>query len=154
MKRTKLLCVDNDPSFRDFYQALLGSCGYEVMVAGGGRQALKLFRSHEKDIAAVISDYEMPGMNGAELAAELKKTRPGVPVIMVSGCQPILEEAPHFVDAAISKGATMDEILESLKGVLQAQTTYPNIPLSRYIPLGSALASVAMAVMLGLRIWK
>ena len=78
MNRPTLLCVDDDPGIRQLYEAMLGTYGYEVLVAEGGHQALNLFRSKAKEIDAVISDYEMPGMNGAQLAAELKRYDPDI----------------------------------------------------------------------------
>ena len=74
MNRPTLLCVDDDPGIRELYETMLGTYGYEVLVAEGGLQALNLFRSKKKEIDAVISDYEMPGMNGAQLAAKARGT--------------------------------------------------------------------------------
>jgi CheY-like chemotaxis protein len=116
MTRSKLLCVDDDAAVRELYRILLGSFGYEVVVAENGAEALQLFRLREFD--AVILDYEMPGMNGGELAAEIKRRSSLVPIIMVSGCQPVVEEAPRFVDAAVAKGARMDRLLEKLEMLL------------------------------------
>src|SRR5207247_11400656 len=92
MHRPTLLCVHDGPGIRELYEAMLGTYGYEVLVAEGGLQALNLFRSKRKEIDAVISDYEMPGMNGAQLAAELKRCDPEIPVIVISGSLPILEQ--------------------------------------------------------------
>jgi CheY-like chemotaxis protein len=91
-------------AFANCNEAMLGTYAYEVLVAEGGHQALNLFRSKTKEIDAVISDYEMPGMNGAQLAAELKRYDPETPVIVISGFLPILEQTPYFVDAAVPKG--------------------------------------------------
>jgi len=154
MKRHTLLCVDDDLGLREFYEAPFGSQGYEVIVADGGPQALKLFHSKKKEIDAVIADYDMPGMNGAELAAELKRCAPRLPVIMISGCTPVLEEASHFVDAAMEKGAPVDKIVDRVKILLAARRADPTpIPLSRYVPLGSALTGVATVAFFLARIW-
>ena len=118
MKATTLLCVDDDPQFRNFYSLMFGSYGYEVITSGNGRQALKLFHCREHDIAAVISDYEMPGMNGAELPAELKRCNPLLPIIIVSGSQPVLEEALHFVDASVEKGSPIGTFLDKVESLL------------------------------------
>src|SRR2546427_12555065 len=101
MKRHTLMCVDDDPGIRELYEALLGSQGYEVIVAGGGPQALKLFHSKKEKIDRVIADYDMPGMNGAELAAALKDSAPRLAVMLTSGCTPVLEQDPHLLDAAM-----------------------------------------------------
>jgi CheY-like chemotaxis protein len=118
MKRPRLLCVDDDPGMRGFYAALLGNHGYEVVVASSGRQALTILRNDPKKIDAVITDYDMPEMNGPQLAAALKHMQPGLPIMMVSGSQPTLEEAPHFVDAALAKGAPIQIILNEIELLL------------------------------------
>jgi len=100
---------------------MLGTYGYEVLVAEGGHQALNLFRSKAKEIDAVISDYEMPGMNGAQLAAELKRYDPDIPVIVISGSLPVLEQTPYFVDAAVPKGASVEKIVDHIEALLEAR---------------------------------
>ena len=121
MNRTTLLCVDDDPGIRELYEAMLESHGYEVLLAEGGYEALNLFRSRKKEIDAVISDYEMPGMNGAQLAAELKRYDPDIPVIVISGSLPVLEETPYFVDAAVPKGASVEKIVDHIEALLEAR---------------------------------
>ncbi len=121
MNRPTLLCMDDDPGIRQLYEAMLGTYGYEVLVAEGGHQALNLFRSKASEIDAVISDYEMPGMNGAQLAAELKRYDPEIPVIVISGSLPILEQTPYFVDAAVPKGASVEKIVDHIEALLEAR---------------------------------
>src|SRR5437868_2264874 len=149
LRRAKLLCVDDDPGIREFYDTLFGSHNYEVVPASDGRQALTILHSHPNQIDAVISDYDMPGMTGPELAAQIKLRWPELPVIIVSGSQPVLEEAPHFVDAAMAKGAPIHEILRRV-GLLVGEREQPDsgLRLTRFIPLGSALATVALAALL------
>jgi CheY-like chemotaxis protein len=151
MKCPKLLCVDDDPGIREFYATLLGTHGYEVVLAGSGRQALNLFHRRGESIDAVITDYEMPEMSGPELAAELKRFNPSLPVIMVSGSRPVVEEAPLFVDAALAKGAPIQQILDEIRGLLAVAA--PNASWSRYVPLGEALAAAAGAALFINRIW-
>ena len=117
IKRPTLLCVDDDAGIRGFYEALFGRYGYGVIVASSGHQALELLHANAADIDAVISDYHMPGMNGAELAVEIKRCKPTLPVIMITGRQPVPEEAPHCVDAALAKGEPVDRILDQV-GIL------------------------------------
>src|SRR3989449_8330827 len=95
MKNSTLLCVDDDLGILEFYETMLGSNGYHVLLAQDGRQALAVFQEKVKEIDAVISDYEMPGVNGIELAAELKRYNSSLPVIMISGCLPLLDNIRH-----------------------------------------------------------
>jgi CheY-like chemotaxis protein len=114
MKSHIVMCVDDDAGIRKLYGTLLGQNGYEVIAATNGRHALHVFESKEKEIDAVILDYEMPGMNGLELATWLKQRHPALPVIMVSGSHPELEQMAPFIDAAIGKGVSLQHILDRL----------------------------------------
>jgi CheY-like chemotaxis protein len=118
MKCFTVLCVDDDAGIRELYGALLCRNGYEVIAARDGRHALHIFQSQEKEIDAVILDYEMPGMNGLELAAWLKQRQPRLPVIMISGSHPVFEEMVPFVDAAMGKGVPLRNILDRLQVLL------------------------------------
>ena len=66
----------------------------------------------------MILDYEMPGMNGLELAAWLKQRQPSLPVMMISGSHPLLEDMTPFVDAALGKGVPLRNILDRLEVLL------------------------------------
>ncbi len=118
MKSPTVLCVDDDAGIRELYGALLGQNGYEVIAASNGRHALHVFQDKKGQIDAVILDYEMPGMNGLELAAWLKQRHPSLPVIMISGSHPELEEMAPFVDAAMGKGVPLRHILDRLELLL------------------------------------
>lgn len=149
MRRAKLLCVDDDPGIREFYGSLFGSHNYEVVPVASGRDALSVLRSHSSQIDAVISDYDMPGMTGPELAAQIKQLRPELPVLIVSGSQPVLEEAPHFVDAAMAKGAPIHELLGRVKLLVkQGMHSEAGLGITGFVPLGSALATVAIGALL------
>jgi CheY-like chemotaxis protein len=127
MKSLTVMCVDDDAGIRELYGALLGQNGYEVIAASNGRHALHVFETKENEIDAVILDYEMPGMNGLELATSLKQRHPTLPVIMVSGSHPDLEQMAPFVDAAMGKGVPSQHILDRLQ-VLLAPSRVPTPP--------------------------
>ena len=117
-----VLCVDDAEEILGFYQDLLGKFGYTVMAAGDGPEALDLFQSTKSQIDAVILDYQMPGINGLELAIALKRLKPDLPIIMVSGDGPRLEEMSPFVDVAIPKGVSMREVTHRLELLLEGRT--------------------------------
>jgi len=154
MTRPTLLCADDDTAVRELYRILLDSYGYDVIVAEDGYHALKLF--HANNVSAVILDYEMPGLRGSEVAAEIKRHNPDTPVLIVSGCQSVVEDAPRFVDAALAKGAPIARLLdkiETLLNVARSQARRPSFA-REFVPLGSALATVVMAAALISRVWK
>jgi CheY-like chemotaxis protein len=103
MKSLTVMCVDDDAGIRELCGALLSQNGYEFIAASNGLHALHVFETKENEIDAVILDYEMPGMNGLEPATWLKQRHPTLPVIMVSGSHPDLEQMAPFVDAAMGK---------------------------------------------------
>ena len=154
MNRPKLLCVDDDPSLRELYRVMFGSYGYQVTVAESGDRALELFHSHNFD--GVVVDHEMPGLKGSEVAAILKHKSPDIPVIMVSGCQSVVEDAPRFVDAAIAKGSPIGLLLDKMGTLLgtHAPSNPPNPVFSGFLPLGSALATMAFLGFLVPRFWR
>ncbi len=123
MKCPTVLCVDDDAGIRDLYGALLGQNGYEVIAASSGRHALRVFQDKEAEIDAVILDYEMPGMNGLELAARIKERNPSLPVMMISGSHHELEAMAPNVDTALGKGVPLQNILERLEVLLGSGQT-------------------------------
>lgn len=114
MKSPLVLCVDDDKGIREFYGRLLTKEGYEVISAGTGPQALDLVQSAKITVDAAILDYELPGMNGFELAVRLKLHDPALPILMISGCVPELDDMLPFVDAAMNKGVPIRHILEGI----------------------------------------
>jgi CheY-like chemotaxis protein len=125
LKSPLVLCVDDDAAIREFYGCLLGREGYEVIFAGTGLQALALVQSARNPVDAAILDYELPGMNGFELAVRLKQHDPGLPILMISGCLPDLEEMLPFVDAAMSKGVPVRSILEGVDLLVASRRKSP-----------------------------
>lgn len=153
MAKRKLLCVDDDSGTRKFYQDMFSCYGYDVTVAANGREALKLFLSRKVD--AVVTDLEMPGMTGTELASRLKRLRPELPVVLVSGSKAVVETPPKMVDAFVAKGAPINKLIDQMDTVIAARVS-KRAPLrpKRFIPLGSVLASIAVVVYALPRIWK
>ena len=153
MAKRKLLCVDDDSGIRKFYKDMFGCHGYEVTVAASGREALKLFLSRKVD--AVVTDMEMPGMSGTELASKLKQLRPELPVVLVSGSKSVVETPPKAVDASLPKGASITRLIDQMDTVIAARFSKRS-PLRprRFVPLGSVLASIAIMVYAVPRIWK
>jgi signal transduction histidine kinase len=77
-----LLVVDDAPFFRRLLLDLLQSRGFTVLEAACGQEVIDLINRQEID--ALLSDIEMPGMNGPELLRRVKRQQPDVPVIMIS----------------------------------------------------------------------
>ncbi|MFJ6024043.1 response regulator [Brevundimonas sp. NPDC092305] len=79
-----VLVVDDDEAVREVTSGYLTDLGYTVVEAGSGGAALEVF-DRRPDIEAVILDFAMPGMNGADVARELLGRRPTVPILFATG---------------------------------------------------------------------
>ncbi|HYD28713.1 response regulator [Brevundimonas sp.] len=79
-----VLVVDDDDAVREVTAGLLTDLGYNVVEAGSGGAALDIIERHD-GISAVVLDFAMPGMNGADLARELRARRPRVPILFATG---------------------------------------------------------------------
>jgi signal transduction histidine kinase/ActR/RegA family two-component response regulator len=80
---TSVLIVDDDRLVRRFMAESLRNLGYRVFDADGGEAALSLLKANRFD--AMIADFAMPGMNGAELVRAAAEIQPGLPTLIVSG---------------------------------------------------------------------
>jgi len=78
-----ILVVDDEPAIQGTLRAVLEDEGYRVTTAGAGAEAIRLVTDEAPDL--VFLDIWMPGMDGLETLAELKRVRPEATVIMISG---------------------------------------------------------------------
>lgn len=119
--RKTILLVDDQADVRRILKRMLSSLGYAVLTAEGGDNALSLEREHEGRIDVLLTDLEMPGMDGRQLAAELRRRRPDIGVLFLSG-QPD-DSAPDASAADESdfllKPCTMNELSRSLSRLIE-----------------------------------
>lgn len=80
--KTRILIVDDELSMREFLSILLEREGYEVAMAANAEEALGLIDNSLFDL--VISDVQMPGLNGIELLARIKQSAPDTAVLMIT----------------------------------------------------------------------
>ena len=81
--KAKILLVDDEERFRTTLKKMLTAQGLTVALAAGGQEALDLMRLEPYDVALV--DIRMPGMDGLQTLAQMKKLVPGMEVIMLTG---------------------------------------------------------------------
>jgi CheY-like chemotaxis protein len=111
-KRGVLLCIDDTVPVLEVLTCVLEECGYSVIVAPNGRLGLKIFQAKQVDL--VILDQEMPGMSGHEVAVEMRRVKPSVPIIMHSGYAELSQEEVRIVDAFVPKGASFRPLLSEI----------------------------------------
>jgi CheY-like chemotaxis protein len=79
----KVLVVDDDPVVCKSFDRILSGKGYAVITAENGEEALRKLNEEKYDV--VYTDIRMPGMNGLEVAEQLKAKQPWTPVVIITG---------------------------------------------------------------------
>ncbi len=114
-KRT-ILCVDDNEQALSIRKLMLETRGYRVLACSGGQQALELFKQGGVDL--VLSDLQMPGMDGAALVAKIKDISASTPVILFSGKTRVYEQDMR-ADIFLPKGMYSPiELLERIRIML------------------------------------
>ncbi len=102
---------------------LLERLGYTILTAQNGKKALELYRAHRKAIRLVILDMIMPGMNGKETLAALKKIDDNVCVLLSSGYS-LNGEASKIMEMGcrgfIQKPFRIEELSQKIRDVLDS----------------------------------
>jgi two-component system cell cycle sensor histidine kinase/response regulator CckA len=80
-----ILVVDNEKELLNASCEYLASCGYRVLSAEDGKEAIEICDRHRGPISLLISDIVMPRLSGRGLVEHVRKTRPGTNVLMISG---------------------------------------------------------------------
>jgi PAS domain S-box-containing protein len=81
----RILFVDDEEALVTLSERMLRSLGYNVTVETNGIEALDLFRAQPDAFDLIITDYTMPHMTGIELAREILRIRPAIPIILCTG---------------------------------------------------------------------
>jgi signal transduction histidine kinase/CheY-like chemotaxis protein len=81
-----ILVVEDEPVLRDLAHVILADCGYHILEAASGREALGVWESHRDTIDLVLTDMVMPeGVSGMDLAQQLLAAKPNLKLIFASG---------------------------------------------------------------------
>jgi len=94
----KILIVDDEPQVAEVLARSLAREGHLASVAHSGEEALRMLGPTEPD--AVFLDVSMPGMNGLDVLAEVRRRRPTLPVVVITG-----NATPDEVDQVKQLGA-------------------------------------------------
>jgi two-component system cell cycle sensor histidine kinase/response regulator CckA len=105
----RVLLVEDEPQVREIAARFLRRGGYEVLTAVDGCVALELLASNPIDL--ILTDSAMPGMRGEDLAVEVARIRPGLPVILMSGYSDPAAPASSAVAAFLQKPFTLPDLL-------------------------------------------
>lgn len=103
-----ILVVDDEQAIRELLGWMLGDAGHVVYEAANGAEALKFLRG-EKSVDIVLSDINMPEMDGVELCKLVRVEWPDLPVLLISGRPP-----PSGVHAFIAKPFRWDVLSNAI----------------------------------------
>lgn len=117
----RVLCVDDEKVGLAVRRILLEANGYRVWTAEGGVQALQIF--DEQPVDAVILDYSMPGMDGAEVATQMRLRRPETPILLLSAYVALPDDVLRLVDLSLTKGDGAPVLLETLERLFTCRGT-------------------------------
>jgi len=84
----RVLIVDDNESLAEYYSDLLTLNGCKTTVFNNSLEALSSFKFKQNNYDFVLSDISMPNMNGDELAVEMLKVNPNIPIVLCSGFHP------------------------------------------------------------------
>ncbi|MGA7512329.1 MAG: response regulator, partial [Candidatus Sulfotelmatobacter sp.] len=118
-----ILLVEDDAQLRALTSSVLAHCGYKVLSAAGTEEGLALCRENHREIHLLVTDVIMPGMNGRQLAEQVKKLSPSTKVLYVSGYTSnaivhygVLDPGLSFLPKPFSLAALVAKVREVLDG--------------------------------------
>ena len=119
-----ILLTEDEGAVRMATRTILEQAGYTVIEAANGHLALDTYRQRGDEIDLVITDMIMPGMNGRELADQLRTIRSGVRLLFTSGYtddtvfrQSLVEPGSHFIQKPYTPQALTVKVREALSPV-------------------------------------
>jgi CheY-like chemotaxis protein len=114
--RPTLLWIDDFRPGLAMYKTMFENLGFEVLTAPSGKAGIRLAATHNIDL--VVTDYEMPDLDGVSVAAAVKELNPGTPVILFSGSIVVPLRARRVVDACCDKAGSRDPLLRKIYNLL------------------------------------
>ena len=115
-----VLLVEDDDGVRQFAAEVLSRAGYNVRTARHGADAIEQMGKHEDSIDIVVTDVVMPEMGGRELVERLRKQRPELPVLYITGYTDdagMLEELKTADARLLEKPFTASALAEAVAGL-------------------------------------
>jgi PAS domain S-box-containing protein len=126
----QILVVEDDPQVRAVIRRTLQGAGFAVYEAITGLAGINFMNSHPGEIDLVVSDVVMPGVNGRELADQLRVTHPDVPILFMSGYPGgEIEQRGLQVDRAtfIGKPFTSEALIAAVGKTLDRRPSSPRV---------------------------
>ena len=117
--KLSILVVDDEEPVRDLLGWMLEEAGHTVHAEPGGPEALAFLRAR-KPVDVVLSDVNMPGMDGVVLSRRIEAEFPHLPVLLISG-----RPSPAGVPAFLPKPFSSDTLAQAIMNVIAAPPSQP-----------------------------
>jgi CheY-like chemotaxis protein len=119
--RKTILLIDDDPLICEMTQGVLERLGYDSMAVGSAQAARKAFSDNPGQFDLIIVDHILSDESGIDLAEDLLRIRPDIPIVLYTGGQTEIEDVrSKGVRAIIAKGLTRREFAEALDRIFDA----------------------------------
>jgi DNA-binding response OmpR family regulator len=113
-----VLLAEHEPDIRIMLEKLLKQGGYDLLVVEDGQQALQKSEEHKGRIDILVADIQMPGMTGADLAKEMRRTRQDLRIMLLSPTLQgllVLDSTWHFLQKPFLPKALLERIVDVIK---------------------------------------
>lgn len=119
-----ILIIDDELSVLLVMEAMLAVNGYDPITCTNGLEAVRTYLNRKQDIAAILVDLGMPGMDGCDVIREVRKIDLEVPIIIMTGYlrhQGLRETSNLSVNAILTKPFLPEDVLSVLKAVVESK---------------------------------
>jgi CheY-like chemotaxis protein len=116
-----VLLVEDETFIADLLVSWLGRLGAKTLWANNGEEGVRLLGANASDVCVVVADFKLPDMDGTDMCIQLRKLKPGVPVLLSSGRYQ--QEAEEFLARSgptcfLQKPYPLEDVLVKLKKLL------------------------------------
>jgi two-component system OmpR family response regulator len=111
----RILVIDDNAAIRELLRIVLEGEGYEVIEAADGAEGLQRYQAAPTDL--VITDLQMPGMDGLELLMALQRMVPTPVLMAISGDRDALTQARKFTPHTFAKPLPLEQVLAAVRNL-------------------------------------
>ena len=111
----RILVIDDNAAIRELLRIVLEGEGYEVIEAADGAEGLQRYQATPTDL--VITDLQMPGMDGLELLMALQRMVPTPVLMAISGDRDALTQARKFTPHTFAKPLPLEQVLAAVRNL-------------------------------------